>query len=467
LSRALNIDISNVGDAGGGTINGRLFFQSYFARLAYNYDDRYLLYGTYRRDGNNKFQKKWGDFVTFGAGWVLSEESFFEVGFVDFLKFRGSWGQMGNDGIRPAVGAPILEQTETAIDDNLVVGRHLRPTFDLIEQWETTIETNIGLTGRFLNNRLSLEADYFIRDTENLAVSIIPPVFRDTERRSVGEIRNTGFELALNWNDDISENLSYTFGGNFTYLENEVKGLGGPLFLDAGQAEFRQRSIVGQPFQAFYGYEVMGVFQNEGEISSSGYTNEFIADNALEPGDFFFKDQNNDGVVNDEDRVVLGSYLPTFTYGFNLGVRYRNFDFSANFQGQTGHSILNRKRGEVIFTNDTNLDAELVTNLWRGEGTSDRYPSAAGLRKGWNQNMSEYFVESGSYFRIQNVQLAYNFLDQELFGTTMPDTRIILTAERPLTIFNYNGFNPEVPDGIDRQVYPIPAIYTVGLNVKF
>jgi TonB-linked SusC/RagA family outer membrane protein len=467
LSRALNIDISNVGDAGGGTINGRLFFQSYFARLAYNYGDRYLLYGTYRRDGNNKFQKKWGDFVTVGAGWVLSEESFFNVDFVDFLKFRGSWGQMGNDGIRPAVGAPTLEQTETAINDNLVTGRHLRPTFDLIEQWETTIETNIGLTGRFLNNRLSLEADYFIRDTENLAVSIIPPVFRDTERRSVGEIRNTGFELALNWNDDISENLSYTFGGNFTYLENEVKGLGGPLFLDAGQAEFRQRSIVGQPFQAFYGYEVMGVFQNEGEISSSGYTNEFIADNALEPGDFFFKDQNNDGVVNDEDRVVLGSYLPTFTYGFNLGVRYRNFDFSANFQGQTGHSILNRKRGEVIFTNDTNLDAELVTNLWRGEGTSDRYPSAAGLRKGWNQNMSEYFVESGSYFRIQNVQLAYNFLDQELFGTTMPDTRIILTAERPLTIFNYNGFNPEVPDGIDRQVYPIPAIYTVGLNVKF
>jgi hypothetical protein len=430
-------------------------------------DDRYLLYGTYRRDGNNKFQKKWGDFVTVGAGWVLSEESFFDVGFVDFLKFRGSWGQMGNDGIRPAVGAPTLEQTETAINDNLVTGRHLRPTFDLIQQWETTIETNIGLTGRFLNNRLSLEADYFIRDTENLAVSIIPPVFRDTERRSVGEIRNTGFELALNWNDDISENLSYTFGGNFTYLENEVKGLGGPLFLDAGQAEFRQRSIVGQPFQAFYGYEVMGVFQNEGEISSSGYTDEFIADNALEPGDFFFKDQNNDGIVNDEDRVVLGSYLPTFTYGFNLGVRYRSFDFSANFQGQTGHSILNRKRGEVIFTNDTNLDAELVTNLWRGEGTSDRYPSAAGLRKGWNQNMSEYFVESGSYFRIQNVQLAYNFLNKELFGTTMPDTRIILTAERPLTIFNYNGFNPEVPDGIDRQVYPIPAIYTVGLNVKF
>lgn len=467
LTRALNIDISNIGDANNGTINGRLFFNSYFTRLAYNYDDRYLIYGTYRRDGNNKFQKTWGDFVTVGAGWVLSEESFFDVDFIDFLKIRGSWGQMGNDGIRPAVGSPTLEETETALGDVLVVGRRLRPTFDLIEQWETTVETNIGLTARLLKNKLSLEADYFIRDTENLAVSVIPPVFRDTERRSVGQIRNTGFEIALGWNDDIGSDWSYSLGGNFTYLQNEVLSLGGPLFLDAGQAEFRQRSIVGEPFQAFFGYEVNGIFQNEQEISGSGYTEEFITDSGLEPGDFFFKDQNNDGVVNDEDRVVLGSYLPTYSYGFNIGLSYRNLDFSANFQGQAGHSILNRKRGEIIFTNDANLDAELVTNLWRGEGTSNRYPSAAGLRKGWNQNMSEYFVENGSYFRIQNVQLAYNILNSELFGAELPDIRVILTAERPLTIFNYNGFNPEVPDGIDRQVYPIPAIYTVGLNVKF
>ena len=467
LNRALNIDISNVGDANDGTINGRLYFNSIFTRLAYNYDDRYLVYGTYRRDGNNKFQKKWGDFFTFGAGWVLSEEEFFNVDFIDYLKFRGSWGQMGNDGIRPAVGQPTLEETETALDDVLIVGRRLRPTFDLIEQWETTVETNIGLSSKFFSNRLSLEADYFIRDTENLSVSVIPPVFRDTERRSVGQIRNTGFELSLGWNDEIGTDWAYNIGGNFTYLQNEVLSLGGPLFLDAGQAEFRQRSIVGEPYQAFFGYEVNGIFQNESDITNSGYTAEFIADNNLEPGDFFFKDQNDDGLVNDEDRVVLGSYLPTYTYGFNLGLSYRNFDFSAYFQGQSGHNILNRKRGEIIFTNDTNLDAELVTNLWRGEGTSNKYPSAAGLRKGWNQNMSEYFVESGSYFRIQNVQLAYNIVNKEISGAEIPDIRVILTAERPLTLFNYNGFNPEVPNGIDRQVYPIPAIYTLGLNVKF
>ena len=471
ISRALNFDITNIGDTKDEgdnlTLNGRLFFQSYFGRVAYNYDGRYLLYGTFRRDGNNKFQKKWGNFTTVGAGWVLTEEDFFNVDQIDFLKFRAGWGQMGNDGIRPAVGAPTIEERETAINDVLVTGRVLRPTFDLIEQWETTEETNIGITARFLNNRLHMEADYFIRDTENLAVGIVPPVFRDNERRSIGEIRNSGVEVTLNWNGKVSDDLSYAVGGNFATLNNEVRGLGGAESLIAGQAEFRQISIIGEPYQAFFGYEVNGVFQNESQISNSGYTTEFIADNSLVPGDLFFKDQNGDGIIDDQDRVVLGSFFPDLTYGFNFAVSYKNFDLTANFQGQTGHSILNRKRGEIIFTNDTNIDADLANNLWRGEGTSNQYPSAAGLRKGWNQNMSEYFVESGSYFRIQNVRLSYLLDKNELFGATMPDVRITLTAERPLTLFDYNGFNPEVADGVDRQVYPIPAVYTLGLNMKF
>jgi TonB-linked SusC/RagA family outer membrane protein len=465
LSRALNIDIDNVGDANGNTLNGELFFQSLFGRIAYNYDDRYLLYTTYRRDGNNKFQKQWGDFFTFGAGWVISEENFFNANFIDFLKLRGSWGQLGNDNIRPAVGAPTLEETTTAINNTLVTGRRLRPTFDLIEQWETTEEINVGITSRLFNDRLLLEADYFIRDTENLAVGIIPPVFRDTERRSRGEIRNEGLELNLNWTDNFSSGFSYNIGANMATLKNEVLSLGGAQGLNAGQAEFRQRSIVGEPFEAFYGYEVVGVFQDEEQINNSGYTQEFITDNNLVPGDFFFRDQNDDGVVDADDRVVLGSYLPNLTYGFNFGLNYKNVSLTANFQGQAGHQILNRKRGEIIFTNDTNLDAELINNLWRGPGTSDRYPSAAGLRKGWNQNMSDYFVESGTYFRVQNVRLSYLFADQNWYGSNLPRTRLTLTAERPLTVFNYNGFNPEVPDGIDRQVYPIPAIYTVGLNI--
>lgn len=462
LSNSTNLDLNAIGDGG-----GRLFFQSFFARVAYNYDDRYLLYGTVRRDGNNKFQQKWGNFATIGAGWVISSEKFFNVPAVNFLKLRGSWGQLGNDGINPSVGVPTLQENNLAINDVLTIGRRLNPTFDLIDRWETTVERNFGLNATMFRERLSIEADYFIRDTRNLAVSIIPPVFRATERRSVGEIRNQGLEISLNWDDKINDNFSYFIGGNLTTLKNTVLGLGGPLHLDAGSAEFRQRSIVGQPFMAFYGYEVAGVFQNQGQIDNSGYTQEFINDANLQPGDFIFRDQNGDGVINDEDRVVLGSFLPTLNYGINTGFSYKNLGFSALFQSQRGHSILNRKRGELIFTNDTNLDAELISNLWRGEGTSDIYPSASGLRRGWNQNMSSYFVEDGSFFRIQNVQMTYSLINKELFGVLMPSTRITLTAERPLTLFNYNGFNPEVPNGIDRQVYPIPAIYTVGLNVTF
>ncbi|NHE57327.1 SusC/RagA family TonB-linked outer membrane protein [Cyclobacterium plantarum] len=461
LNNATDFDLNGIGDGG-----SRLFFQSYFSRVAYNYDDRYLLYGTFRRDGNNKFQNKWGNFATIGAGWVLTEEAFFNVDAINFLKLRGSWGELGNDGISPSVGAPVLVENNAAIDGVLVIGRRLDPTFDLIEQWETTVERNFGLNARMFRERLSIEADYFIRDTRNLAVSIIPPVIRASERRSVGEIRNQGLEVAANWEDNLTTNFSYYFGGNFGTLKNTVLGLGGAEGLDAGSAEFRQRSIIGQPYQAFFGYETDGVFQSQEQINAYGYTQEFINDNDLQPGDLIFRDQNGDGMVNDQDRVVLGSFLPSLTYGFNAGFRYRNLDFSALFQGQSGYKILNRKRGEIIFTNDTNLDAELANNLWRGEGTSNRYPSAAGLRKGWNQNLSDYFVEDGSYFRIQNVRLSYTLADKEVFGTTMPETRFTLTAERPLTMFNYNGFNPEVANGIDRQVYPIPAIYTVGLNIK-
>jgi len=135
-------------------------------------------------------------------------------------------------------------------------------------------------------------------------------------------------------------------------------------------------------------------------------------------------------------------------------------------QGQHGYSILNRKRGEVIFTNDTNIDADLATNLWRGPGTSNKYPSASGIRRPWNQRMSSYYVEDGSYFRLQNVRLSYTFFGDDYRNGLLPETRLTLTAERPLTLFNDNGFNPEVANGIDRQTYPVPAVYTVGLNIR-
>ncbi|MGV8090287.1 MAG: hypothetical protein AB2L24_00295 [Mangrovibacterium sp.] len=350
----------------------------------------------------------------------------------------------------------------TAINGQLVSGAVSTNTFSYIG-WEVIEEWNVGITARLLKNRLSLDTDYFIRDNKNAVIPVYIPFAAVFVSRDNGVIRNSGFELTLAWNDNLSKDLSYNVGLNLSTLKNEVRDLYGQPYLDGGQAEFRQRSIVGEPLLAFFGYEVLGVYQNEEQIQADPAA----VVNNLVPGDFKYKDQNDDDIIDDNDRVVLGSFFPSFTYGVNLGLNWKNFEFSMNMMGQTGSKILNRKRGEIIWTPDLNMDADLAKNRWHGEGTSNKYPSSAGLRKGWNQKMSDYFVEDGSFFRIQNVQLAYNLKGTQLFGKKMPETRISLTADRPLTLFKYNGFNPEVADGVDRQTYPVPAVYTVGLNVKF
>lgn len=457
IRQSANIPANDVDDDG-----ARLYGLSYFGRLAYNYKDKYLAYATMRADGTSKYQTKWGYFPSFGAGWVVSEESFLQDnGVVDFLKIRGGWGRLGNDRIAASEGARTSSIVNLAINDQLRRGVVSGNNFSYLP-WEVVEETNIGLTSKLMNSRLSLDMDYFIRDTENAVIAVIPPI-TEAYRLPVGEIRNSGFEFSLTWEDNLPNGITYTIGANATMLNNEVRSLYGQPYLDGGSAEFRQRSIVGEPLLAFFGYEVAGVYQNNEQVQADPVA---VANN-LVPGDLRFRDQNGDNLINDQDRVVLGSYIPTFTYGANLGAAWKNFEFSMNIMGQRGNKILNRKRGEVIWTADGNMDADLAKNRWHGEGTSDRYPSAAGLRKGWNQRMSDYFVEDGAFFRIQNVQIAYNLPVKTIAGVSIPATRIAVTAERPLTVFNYNGFNPEVPNGIDTQTYPIPAVYTVGLNVKF
>lgn len=436
---------------------------SYFARVAYNFNDRYLVYGTMRADGSNKYQQTWGYFPSVGLGWVISEEPFMDgVGVIDFLKLRASWGQLGNDKIPASDGANTTAPITTALNDVMFSGTKTTNNFSYLE-WELNEELNFGLSAELLGSRLSIETDYYIRDTKNAAISVVPPLGGAAALRPVGIIRNSGYELGLNWNDEFANGISYTIGVNLATLKNEVRDLYGQPYLDGGMAEFRQRSIVGEPLLAFYGYEVLGVYQNDEEIQADP----IAVANGLVPGDFKYRDRNGDGELTDDDRTVLGSYFPTFTYGVNLGASWRNFNLSVNLMGQSGNKILNRKRGEVIWTPDGNMDADLAINRWHGEGTSNKYPSSAGLRKAWNQKMSTYFVEDGAFFRIQNVSLSYDLGRKQLFNTEMPATRIILTAERPLTVFNYNGFNPEVSDGVDIQTYPIPAVYTVGLNVTF
>lgn len=456
-AETLDTDRNNVGDNG-----SRFYGISYFGRIAYNFDNKYLLYGTYRADGSNKYQEKWGYFPTVGVGWVISQENFFNVNGVDYLKFRASWGELGNDRIQASDGATTTSIVTTSLGDTQYTGTETSNTFSAL-RWEVVEETNVGLTAEFLRGNLSLEADYYTRDTKNAAIRVNIPAIGGTVLRNVGVIRNSGVELALNWNNSTASGIRYSIGGNIATLKNEVIDLFGQTHIDGGTAEFRQRSIVGESLLAFYGREVAGVYQNQAEIDADP---DAVA-NGLEPGDLKYVDQNGDGIIDDDDRVVLGSYLPNLMFGANLAVSYKGFDLTANFYGQSGNKILNRRRGEVIFTNDTNMDADLAVNRWHGEGTSNSYPSSKGMRKGWNQKLSNYWVEDGAFWRIQNVQLAYNLDGEKVFGAGAPDLRISFTADRPLSIFDYNGFTAEIPDGVDRQTYPIPAVYTVGLNVKF
>lgn len=456
ISQSIEKPEGSVGDGA-----SRQYGLSYFSRIAYNFNHKYLLYGTIRADGTSKYQEKWGYFPTVGVGWVASEEDFFNVRGIDYLKFRASWGELGNDNVPASDGARTTNITTTAINDNLVSGTTTLNAFSYL-RWEVVEELNFGLTSYLFNNRLSLDADYYTRDTKNAVVPVEIPFIGGTVRRNVGVIRNSGFELALNWSDSFSEDFHYNIGGNITTLRNEVVDLYGQPYLDGGTAEFRQRSIVGQPLLAFFGREVIGVYQTQAQVDADPVA---VANN-LEPGDLIYRDQNGDGTIDDDDRVVLGSYLPKLMFGGNLGFGFKGFNLSVAIMGQSGNKILNRKRGEVIFTSDTNMDADLAINRWHGEGTSNSYPSSKGIRKGWNQRLSTYFIEDGSFFRIQNVQASYSIKGTDL-GAGIPDIRIYFTAERPLTVFNYNGFNPEVPSGVDRQTYPIPAVYTTGINLKF
>lgn len=450
--------------AGDGNRAGRLYGVSYFSRAAYNYKDKFLLYGTIRADGSSKFTKDpWGYFPSVGAGWVVSEENFMkDNSIVNYLKLRASWGKLGNDNVSASSGTNTINVISTDIGDVQTPGITSTSTFT-DNTWEVIEENNFGINIGMLNNNLTIEADYYIRDTKNAIMPVFVPIINATIEKNSGEIRNQGFEVGINWNKNVSKDFSYSIGTNFTTLKNKTLSLTDPKgYIDAGTAEFRQRTIVGEPIKAFYGYQTAGVYQTQAQIDADP----IAVANGLVPGDLIYKDLNNDGAIDDNDRKILGSYLPKLMYGGNIGLSYKDFDFSVSFYGQAGNKILNRKRGEIIFTNDTNMDADLAINRWHGEGTSNSYPSSAGLRKGWNQKLSNFWVEDGDFFRIQNIQLGYTVRGQKLFGKNMPETRFTLTADRPFTFFNYNGFNPEVSDGIDRQTYPVPGVYTFGVNIK-
>jgi TonB-linked SusC/RagA family outer membrane protein len=465
---------------------------SFFGRLSYDFAGKYLLTATFRADGTSKYQDKWGYFPSVGIGWLISEEDFMKgQQLFDQLKIRGSWGKLGNDNVNPSTGYAVVHtgnefsgvfgSTATSTGTTQT-GYRIDPIFGTVN-WEVVTEWDGGIDFSLMNKRLKGSVDYYHRQTNDLAFERNIPFTNIKQYGNWGKVNNSGVEVDLSWSDKIGD-LGYQIGGNLSTLKNEVVDLKGLKNLPAGVAEFPTLSQVGDPFNFFYGYQVAGIYQTQAEVDADP----IAVLNKVKPGYFKYVDQNGDKVIDADDRVNLGNYLPTVTYGFNLDLNYKNFDFSIFFQGVGGNSILNNNRAARQKFSDMNGDEEFVTSLWTGPGSTNKFPSAFATTQSWNNSASSFYVENGSYLRLQNVQLGYNFKTGK--DGNGPAFRVYATADRPLIFTRYSGVTPEITapaqlpkdraaapsntpatfisgTGYDNNVYPTTAVYTIGVRISY
>lgn len=444
---------------------------SFFTRGTYNNKDKYLATFTFRADASSKYQQKWGFFPSVGLGWILSQEKFMsEHKVFDYLKFRASWGLLGNDNV-PANSAVILGQTGAGssgiFGDQLVDGVGAQTVVQNYLKWEVVNEFDLGFDFSLLKNKLSGGIDYYHRVTNNV-VFFVPIATGGGVAELLGNngsVLNSGFEINLNWKKQLNERITYNIGFNATTIHNEVLKLQGRNFIPGAlvRGDYTTRTQVGHPIGSFYGYEISGVYQSEAEALLDP-VNQVIKDK----GFFKYKDQNGDKVINESDKVFLGSPIPWLIAGIDFGLNYRHIDFTVGLQGQLGNKILNAKRmNRDVFT-DGNYDQDFYNNRWTTNNKSTKYPSAEAYNFSFIQQANDFFVESGSYIRIQNVQIGYT-TDKIKF---IPLLRIYIASQRPFTFFTYKGFTPEISgtpisSGIDNSVYPMQSIYTLGLKMNF
>ena len=420
-----------------------------------------------RADGSSKYQEHWGYFPSVGAAWVISEEDFMkDQKFFDYLKLRASWGRLGNDHVAASDGFASITTGNSAsgVFGNSTFPGYQNTTYFSYLKWELVDETNVGLNFSTFKNRLNVDLDYFYRLTKRAVISPRLPFSNDVLAGNYGKILNSGFDLSLNWNDNIGRDFKYNLGVNLSYLKNKVKDLGGLSSIKGGKTI----NMVGKEMNSYYGYKVVGVYQTLEECAEDPIA---VANN-LVPGDLKYEDVNGDNVIDGDDRQVLGSYIPNFTYGINLGLNWKNLDFELTTYGQTGGQIYNRKRALRYAQSNYNFDKAQYENRWTGPGSTNSHPSAAALVKGWNvsdQRVNSYFVESADFFRIQNITLGYSLRNIKMGNYTLPGIRFSLTADRPFTTFKANSFTPELSDaeGWDTEVYPLTSTYSFGIQIDF
>lgn len=427
---------------GGSASEWALF--SFFGSASYVYDSKYMVTANLRADASSRFSEKnrWGYFPSISAGWKISDENFLkDVSWLSNLKLRAGWGRLGNQEIDNYAYLTLISQ----IDGKVVVKRYGND--DL--KWETSESSNFGIDFGFLHNKLSISTDYFVKRTTDILLPIgLPSIVGDVSPTIVnaGEVINKGFEFTLSYRNSDNA-FKYGINGNFATLINSVEKL--------------QTKEVGQSLNSFFGYKMIGIYQNQDEINThlSGTLNPSAS---VRPGDIKFADLNNDGIIDSDDRTFTGDAIPDFTYGLTLSANYKGFDFSCLLQGVQGVDKYNDAKKIIDFdTRPFNYTTNIL-GAWDGEGTSNTIPRVTFQDNGSSKESSLY-VEDASYFRLKNVEVGYTVSGIE----GLQDLRFYISGQNLLTSTKYSGLDPESSDTVDMGTYPLAASVLFGVNIKF
>jgi TonB-linked SusC/RagA family outer membrane protein len=475
----------NVGDAntsqnsGGGDMWAR---NSYLGRLNYAYDGKYLLTATLRRDGSSRLpiQNRWQNYPSVGAAWIMSNEGFMQnQRLFDLLKIRASYGKVGNDQIPTNAytktvalnqAYPFAGGGSTAIN-----GAQINQIIDPNITWEITEEYDLATEFSLLDAKLSGEINYYNKTVNNALINVpIPRTVGDADGvilTNAAGIQNKGLEIVLNWRDKINTNLSYTISGNITLNKNQVTALnGGQNIYDGfvGSQGAVTNTDLGHPVGSFYVLKTIGVFNTDAEASGYVDSNGNQIQPSAHAGDFkYFNAKGNGAIDLTKDRVFVGSYQPKAYYGINGSVKYKNWDFNLSVYGNAGNQVYNGKRG-ARYAGTDNIEQALVYNRWTPSNLTQSQPAAnPGLLPA-----STYFVESGSFVRINNITIGYTFPVSALQRFKLSSLRVFVMSQNPYTYKKYSGFTSELPggptnSGIELSTYPTTRTIAMGINVGF
>lgn len=447
---------------------------SYMARVNYSYEDRYLLTATIRRDGSSRFGKKhrWGTFPSVSVAWRASQEKWFPKNdYINDLKVRAGYGVTGsqasvgnysylasyNTSVYPF---GISSGNQTALVSSTLANPYIH--------WEEVAQTNIGFDASLFNSRVMFSFDAYMKETRDMLVKASIPItsgFEDTTTTytNAGKVRNQGIEMSLH-TINLTGELGWETNLTATYNKNKIKDLNSdvPYYINQINNSYVTMLAKDYPINVFYGYVTDGIFQNQSEV------NTHAVQPGAEPGDIRFRDLNNDGVINDSDRTVIGNPNPSWLFSMNNSLSYKGFELSVFLQGIAGNKIYNANNidntGMAAAYNQTTD----VLKRWQGEGTSNSMPRAVFGDPNQNTRVSDRFVENGSYLRLKNITLSYTFPKQWLQKAQIENARLSLSCENVATITGYSGFDPEVGiNGIDQNRYPISRTFSLGLNFNF